>query len=144
MTRTKAAIAGVVLLAVPFLAGLAFVVTRDRRGGLYRATRPFGDLREVALERIGELGLEVVTAAEASPDARLIVVRTSDEAVMYRTEDLIRGVVTPTLRIPIDGLREAQGEGVALDASGMLYLASEGRLWSRGGRIVGLRCPVPG
>jgi hypothetical protein len=117
-----------------------FVVTKDRRGGLYRSKQPLGDPGEVVLDRIGEVGLEAVTDAEASPDATLIVVRTSDEAVLYRTEDLIRGAVTPTLRVPLDGLREPQGEGVALDAGGMLYLASEGRPWNRAGRLIGLSC----
>jgi hypothetical protein len=63
----------------------------------------------------------------------------SHEAVLYRTADLIRGSFVPHLRIPLDGLREAQGEGVALDGS-MLYLSSEGRPWSRAGRMMSLRC----
>jgi hypothetical protein len=120
-----------------------FVITRDRRGRLYRSKLSLANQRELTLERIGELGLEAVTDAEASPDAALIVVRTSHEAVLYRTEDLIRGAVIPTLRVPLDGLREPQGEGVALDASGMLYLASEGRPWNRAGRLLGLRCTLP-
>ena len=69
------------------------------------------------------------------------MVRTSHEAVLYRPADLARGGnVAPYLRIPIDGLREAQGEGVALDEN-TLYLASEGG--RRGGTIVALRCDLP-
>jgi hypothetical protein len=45
-------------------------------------------------------------------------------------------------RIPIGGLREAQGEGVALD-DGTLYLASEGRPWTGGGSLLTLRCTLP-
>jgi uncharacterized protein YjiK len=44
------------------------------------------------------------------------------------------------VRIPIDGLKEAQGEGVAIDDNGTLYLASEGRPWSRPGTFMRLRC----
>jgi hypothetical protein len=75
----------------------------------------------------------------ASRDEKSVVVRTSHEAVLYRTVDLIRGGNVPYLRIPIDGLKEAQGEGVALDGN-MLYLSSEGRPWNRSGRILSLRC----
>ena len=98
------------------------------------------------LERIGQLGLEeeVVTDAEASPDEALVVVRTSEAVIIYRTADVIRGGTVPyRLRIPIGGLREPQGEGVALDTNGMLYLVSEGRPWNRAGRFISLRCILP-
>ncbi len=117
-----------------------FVVTRDRTGGLYRSTRPAAEL---TLERFGELGLAAVTDAEASPDEASIVVRTSKEVVIYRTADIMRGGVVPYgLRIPIRGLKEPQGEGVALGADGMLYLASEGRPWNRAGRFISLQCAL--
>jgi hypothetical protein len=61
---------------------------------------------------------------------------------LYRTADLNRGTSTPYLRIPIDGLREPQGEGVAIDGN-TLYLSSEGRGWNRGGSFVSLRCELP-
>ena len=121
-----------------------FIVTRDRTGGLYRSTRPFAGGLELTLERVGQLGLQAVSDAEASPDEASIIVRTSDEVVIYRTADVIRGGTVPYgLRIPIGGLKEPQGEGVALDADGMLYLASEGRPWNRAGRFMSLRCVLP-
>ena len=92
-------------------------------------------------QRIGQLGLAAVTDAEASRDEKSVVVRTSHEVAFYRTNDLILGGNVPYLRIPIDGLREAQGEGVALDGS-VIYLSSEGTPWNRAGRIVSLRCNV--
>ena len=117
-----------------------FVITRDARGGLYRSKVPFSSSTELTLERIGELGLASVTDAEASPDAAWVVARTSSEAIVYRATDLIRAIANPALRIPIDGLQEPQGEGVAFDPGGMLYLASEGPSETRAGRIMGLRC----
>jgi hypothetical protein len=71
-----------------------------------------------------------------------VAVRTSDEVVVYRTADLIAvpDTAQPTIRIPIDGLGEPQGEGVALGDDGTLYLASEGWYWNRGGRVITLRC----
>jgi hypothetical protein len=118
-----------------------FIVTRDRLAGVYRST--LSGSRELTFQRIGQLGLGAVTDAEASRDEKSVVVRTSHEVVLYRTEDLVRGGNVPYLRIPIDGLREAQGEGVALDGS-ILYLSSEGRPWNRAGRIMSLHCNFSG
>jgi hypothetical protein len=120
--------------------GRLFIITRDRTGIVY-GTAPLDEARRVvALKRIGELGLVGVTDAEASPDEASIVVRTSHEVVLYRTADLIRGIVNPRMRIPIDGLREAQGEAVALGKDGTLYLASEGGWLTRAGQLLTLRC----
>jgi hypothetical protein len=120
----------------------AFIITRDRTAGVYRVTLPPSGDREVTFHRVAELGLPAVTDAETSRDGKSVVVRTSHEAVLYRTADLLRGVNTPYFRIGIDGLREPQGEGVALDGN-MLYLSSEGGQWNRGGRLVSLRCALP-
>jgi hypothetical protein len=117
-----------------------FIVTRDRVGGVYRST--LSGSHELTFQRIGQLGLGAVTDAETSRDEKSVVVRTSHEAVFYRANDLTLGSTVPYLRIPIDGVKEAQGEGVALDGN-VLYLASEGRGWNRAGRIVSLRCNLP-
>jgi hypothetical protein len=119
-----------------------FIIARDRTGALYRAAMTPADTRELTLTRIGEVGLSAVTDAEASRDEKSVVVRTSHEAAVFRTDDLIRGVQAPYRRILIDGLKEAQGEGVALDGN-MLYLSSEGRPWNRAGSFVSLRCDWP-
>jgi hypothetical protein len=117
-----------------------FIVTRDRTAGVYRSTRAGTSPHELTFERIGQLGLAAVTDAEASPDERIVAVRTSDEVVVYDAAELINGGSRRRARIPIDGLKEAQGEGVALGANGMLYLASEHGAWSRAGAFISLRC----
>ena len=119
-----------------------FIITRDRTGSLYRATLTTTETRELTLWHAGELGLAAVTDAEPSHDQKTVVVRTSHEAVFYRTAEVIRGTAVPYLRVPLGGLREPQGEGVAVDGS-MLYLSSEGRPWNRAGRLVSLRCALP-
>jgi hypothetical protein len=116
-----------------------FIVTRDRVGTIYRSSLDGG--RDLTFRPIGQLGLAAVTDAETSRDGNFVVVRTSHEAVLYPTADLIRGRTTPDLRIPIDGLKESQGEGVAL-AGGVLYLSSEGRPWKRAGRLLALQCTI--
>ena len=136
--------------AMFIVGGRIFIVTRDRVGAVYRSTATPGDVLSsfnqspttIKLLRIGELRLIAVTDAEASPDGMSVAVRTSDEVVIYRTADLVAAPDTaqPTNRIPIDRLKEPQGEAVALGADGSLSLASEGRPWNRAGRFVRLRC----
>jgi hypothetical protein len=116
-----------------------FIVTRDRTGLVYRAQAPPSREARLTFQLVGQLGLPAVTDAEASPDEQVVVVRNSDEAVFYRAADLMAGRTVPYLRIPIDGLREAQGEGVAIDGD-LLYLASEGGPWGRDGSLISLRC----
>jgi len=120
----------------------AFIITKDRTAGVYRAAMPASGGGELTFERVAALGFAAVTDAEASRDGTSVVVRTSDDAVFYRTADLIRGLSTPSFRIRIDGLKEPQGEGVALDGN-TLHLSSEGGRLSRGGRLVSLRCDLP-
>lgn len=114
-----------------------FIVTRDRVGAVYKAT--LSSSRELTFQRISQLGLAAVTDAETSRDGTTVVVRTSREAVLYKSGEIGRGGTTPFARIPLDGLREPQGEGVALDGS-LLYLSSEGGAGRRAGRITTLRC----
>lgn len=116
-----------------------FIVTRDRTGTVYRSS--LDGSRALVFRPIGQLGLAAVTDAETSRDGKFVVVRTSHEAVLYQTADLIRGRTTSYLRIPIDGLKESQGEGVAFDGR-TLYLSSEGRPWNRAGRLLALQCTI--
>jgi hypothetical protein len=119
-----------------------FIVTRERDGILYRSALPADGTFDMRLERTGQLGLtSPVTDAETATDEGTVVVRTSKLVNIYRTADLVRGgSVSPVLSIPIEGLKEPQGEAIALDAHGVLFLASEGRPWFRSGRFIRLRC----
>jgi hypothetical protein len=119
-----------------------FIVTKDRAAGVYRAPVPPTGGGSLTFERVGQLGLEGVTDAEAARDEASVVVRTSHEAVWYRAADLRRGAITPVFRVRLDRLQEAQGEGVALDGH-LLYLSSEAGPWNRGGQLLTLRCTWP-
>ena len=122
-----------------------FIVTKDRTGIVYRSSSPLGQSDAVSMQRLTQLDLTGVTDAEASVDEESVAVRTSDDVVIYRTTDLLTGGKVPQgVRIPVSGLREPQGEGVALAEDGTLYLASEGRPLNRAGRLMALRCSVEG
>jgi len=116
-----------------------FIITRDRTGALYRSPIPDDSGTSMTLQRIAGLGLTAVSDAEASPDGRTVAVRTERTVLLYRSADLIEGRAAPYFRLRIDGLREPQGEGVAIDGN-ELFLASEGGLWSNAGSLVALRC----
>ncbi len=118
-----------------------FIVTRDRTGAVYRSSSPLTGGVTVKLEHVVNLGLVGVTDAEASTDERQVAIRTSDDVLVYDTADLVGSTAAPKgTRIPLEGLREPQGEAVALGKNGTLYLASEGRPWNRAGRFLALRC----
>ena len=59
--------------------------------------------------------------------------------MFYRSADLVRGK-TEGVTMSLLPLKEAQGEGVAIDASGMVYLTGEG---ARAGSLNTLRCTLP-
>lgn len=117
-----------------------YIVTRDRIGLVFRATVT-GDARELVMSPVGSLGIANVTDAETSTDGTRVVVRTERTAFIYSAADISRGTFTPLQQIPLSGLKEPQGEGVALDGS-MLYLASEGGSMSNRGRFTALRCEL--
>jgi hypothetical protein len=115
-----------------------FIVTKDSTAGVYRFPQPLDAGAEMTLERVAELPLRRVTGADVSADGAWVVARTGDEAVFYRAADLAGG--TPRgISVSLRELDEPQGEGVALDAGGMLYLVSEGG----GGRFAAMRCTLP-
>jgi len=69
--------------------------------------------------------LDQVTGASASADGALVAVRTYQALTFYRVVD---GRLAPLERglVNLRTLEEIQGEGVGLDARGMVWLTSEG------------------
>jgi len=123
------------------LDGGVFIITKDAAGVLYRLPQPLSSNMPMTFQRVGTLGLRRVTDADASPDGRVVAVRTNDEVVFYRATDLTDGGGAPRgTRTSLRGLHEPQGEGVALDGTGDVYLASEGT--GRAGTLTSLRCTL--
>jgi hypothetical protein len=118
-----------------------FIITKDAAGILYRLPYPLSGGSTATLQRVGTLGLRRVTDADASPDGRVVAVRTNDEVVFYRTTELTNGGAIPRgTRTSLHKLQEPQGEGVALDSDGDVYLASEGT--GRAGTLRSLHCTL--
>jgi hypothetical protein len=116
-----------------------YVLTKGPSTVLYRFPTPLRTAATMRLERVAELPLKRVTDAETSSDGAWVAVRTGEEVAFYRAAAVARGG-SAALTVPLRSLKEQQGEGVALDANGMLYLTSEGE---RAGSVRTLRCTLP-
>jgi hypothetical protein len=117
-----------------------FIATKDVTAGLYRFPTPLRTGAAMTLERVTSLPYRRVTDAETSSDGAWVAIRTNDAVGFHRTADLVRGK-SGSLTMPLRALKEPQGEGVALDANGMVYLTGEG---PRAGTLNTLRCTLPG
>jgi hypothetical protein len=119
-----------------------YIITKDASAALYRFPKPLRAGTDMTLERVAELPLRRVTDAEVSADGAWVAVRTTDEVAFYRGADIVRGG-SPSAIVSLRPLNEPQGEGVALDANGMLYLTSEAGGGRRAGSLTTLRCTLP-
>jgi hypothetical protein len=115
-----------------------YILTKDATAALYRFPQPLRTGGAMTLERVTELPLRRVTDAETSSDGAWVAIRTNDEVGFYRTADLTSGK-TQGVTASVRPLKEPQGEGVALDGNGMVYLIGEG---PRAGSLNSLRCAL--
>jgi hypothetical protein len=136
--------------------GVVHVVTKGEHGPvtLYRAGT-FRSGASVELQRIalvtatrsngrpGVSGANKVTDASVSPNGRWIAIRTRGAVVFYAAAELTAGTVRQVFRHDLRPLGEIQGEGVAFDADGTLWLTSEGGGKSRAGSLARLACSLP-
>ena len=118
---------------------IVYMLTKGPSTVLYRFPTPLRADATMPLERVAELPLKRVTDAETSSDGAWVTVRNGEEVAFYRAADVARGGA-PAVTVPLQSLKEPQGEGVAMDATGILYLTSEGE---RAGSLRSLRCTLP-
>jgi hypothetical protein len=118
---------------------VVYVVIKGPSSGLYRFPTPVRAGATMPLQRVAELPLKRVTDAETSSDGAWVMVRNGEEVAFYRAADVARGGA-PAITVPLQDLKEPQGEGVAMDAAGTLYLTSEGE---HAGSLRTLRCTLP-
>lgn len=137
--------------------GRLFIVSKGELGpiALYRVPGRFQNGASVQLVRIATL-LEAeggntgrvarhdrVTGAGASPDGKWIVLRTLYTLTFYEAATFTTGDAREAFRFDVSGVRERQGEGVAIGDDGTVWLASEGGGNKRPGTIARLSCTLP-
>jgi hypothetical protein len=136
--------------------GSIFIVSKGERGAvaLYRVPQPFENRASVPLQRVatlveaegGSAGRVArpnrVTGASASPDGRWVVLRTLYALTFYEAAAFTTGDIREVFRFDLSGIRERQGEGVAIGNDGTVWLASEGGGNKRPGTIAKLTCTL--
>jgi len=130
--------------------GVVFIVTKGDTGpiALYSFPQPLRAGTIARLVRVATIAKKPqrndwVTGAAASPDGQWVVLRTPVSLALYRTKDLTRGVVRATSTFDVRGLKEPQGEGVALANDGSMYLTGEGERKGWPGTFARVACALP-
>lgn len=114
------------------LDGTLHIVTKGREGPirLYRVPADAGSGGIATLVPVADLAprpqtsADYVTAATATPDGRWVAVRTYRTLLLIRGDEIGRGAAE-VRRFDLAPLAEAQGEGVAMDGEGGVWLTSE-------------------
>lgn len=112
---------------------------------VYRYPPPLRAGETVTLEAVQTLSegplpiLSQVTGADASPDGRIVAVRTYESLTFYRT-DRLKLVPLEGGRVELRTLEESQGEGVGLGPGGLVALTSEAGFLGRGAALNLLEC----
>ncbi|HSJ14423.1 MAG TPA: hypothetical protein VK939_08405 [Longimicrobiales bacterium] len=127
-----------------------YIITKGRQRAitLYRVPATADAATIATLERVRELApaprrsTNRVTGAAARADGRLVVVRTNHTLLVFTTEGLLGGAA-PVVTLDVRGLREPQGEGIAIGGAGTVWLTSEAARRGLEPRWTRLACPLP-
>jgi hypothetical protein len=130
--------------------GRIFVVTKGDKSpvDVYRFPEQSQSRTPAVLERVRTLrdgkvkAAERVTGADADADGRWVVLRTGASLSAYDANDFVAGG-EPMWQMDLSSLGEAQGEGVAVDAVGLVTLIGE-RGDGPSGTIARLQCAFGG
>jgi hypothetical protein len=128
--------------------GRRFLVTKGRHGAIMLYRVPAGGGPTLTLERVRELAPRPrnerarVTAAAASPDGRLVAIRTYHTLLLFETGALLAGGA-PVAEYDLRPAGELQGEAVVLDGTGSVWLTSEAEQRRRAPQWSRLACPIP-
>jgi hypothetical protein len=109
-----------------------FLISKGRRGPITLFAFPPASADSlVTLQALQQLtsGLvqlpEMVTAAGATPDGRVIVIRSYSALQLYTFDGARLAPLLDSTGLDLQPLREFQGEGVDINAQGTVYLVSE-------------------
>jgi hypothetical protein len=124
--------------------GTLYIVTKEEQPALYRlpALRAGTPLR---MEKVGPIDTGIkgrITDADASADGRWVALRSNDAVLVYPLAAFAAGRSGTPARVDVEGLREPQGEGVAVGPGGMVYLVGEGGGKGRPGTIATIACAM--
>ncbi|HUF49302.1 MAG TPA: hypothetical protein VMN60_00625 [Longimicrobiales bacterium] len=124
--------------------GDIYLVTKGRQRGirLYRFPREARAQHVVTLEFIRELAPRPrddrnrVTAATATADGSRVLIRTYRELLIFSAQAFVTNRPVATVRVDLEHLRHVQGEAVAVDGDGNVWVTTEaGRIglprWAR-------------
>ena len=128
--------------------GRLYIVTKGETGpvALYRFPEPLQSGTSMRLERVGasasgeRTGASRITDGTVSPDGQWVVLRTRTGLSYYRASELFAGQWRAVSRVELTGLKEPQGEGVALGPDNTVFLAGEGGGKSQPGTFARFTC----
>jgi len=129
--------------------GTLFIVTKGETGGvsLYRFPRELRAGHTHRLERVGQPrdsrrvgAADRVTDGSVSVDGKWVALRSKTKVWLYSAPEFFAGSWKAAREINVASLAEPQGEGIAMDADGTVYLAGEGGGKSRPGTLARLSC----
>jgi hypothetical protein len=130
--------------------GTLFVVTKGEGSpiSVYRFPAGAAAGATARLEHVatlaGKAGRdERITDADLTPDGRWVALRTLRRVEFHRTDALLRGSTGEPIEVDISGLREPQGEGIAVGSDGTVFLAGESGDGVNGGTLARLSCKLP-
>jgi hypothetical protein len=120
--------------------GQLFLITKEAalKTTLYRVPQDASEAAPARLETVAWLPIAHVTGASSSGD--WVAIRTNRELFFYRLRNLMTGSPGSPERVDLRMLKEPQGEGVALNSDGTVFLVGEG---GRGGTFAKLQCRLP-
>ena len=130
--------------------GRRYIITKGRHGPvtLYQVPQAGASEAVLTLERVRELAprpgneRDRVTAASATADGRWVALRTYRRLQVFAVDALLAGG-TPVLEFDLGELREPQGEGLAIDGRGRVWLSSEAERATDEPTWTQLSCPLP-
>ena len=129
--------------------GGLFIVTKGETGAvaLYRVV---GELRPGSAHRLERVGKprangkaaegERITDGTVSVGGRWVALRSKTKVWIYPASEFFAGSWKAAREIDVASFGEPQGEGIAMDAKGTIYLAGEGGSKSQPGTFARLSC----
>jgi hypothetical protein len=97
----------------------------------------------MTLQEVALLPMEDVTDAETSPDGVWVGIRSNEDALFFRSRELVSGGTEYGAPVNLRGMGEPQGEGLAIGGDRRVYLAGEGGNKKTPGTFTSVTCTFP-